>query len=172
MRPIYTAIALRCRWNCTKNSINFLICSCNTSTYIVQKVRFEAFMWINHERLSKEALDSVNIWLSDSCTSVRFKAIWGEIAWVSFIYLWDGTVPRHDDALSVFTSFLMDLWDGKHGNLSQVWELFFYLIKLVSWRFLCAIDPSNGSAAPCCAKVHNKYLLCSLHVKVCLRFYF
>lgn len=40
----------------------------------------------------------------------------------------------------------MDLWDGKHGNLSQAWELFFYLIKLVS-QFLCAIDPSNGFAA-------------------------
>lgn len=110
----------------------------------------------------------MNIWLSDSCTSVCFKAIWGEIAWVSLIYLWNGTVPWHDDALSV-TSFLMDLWDGKHRNLSQVWELFFYLIKLVSRRFLCAIDPSNGSAAPCCAKVHNKYLLCSLYVKICLK---
>lgn len=108
-------------------------------------------------------------WLTH--TWVRFKAIWGEIVWVSLIYLWDGTVPSHDDALSVFPSSLMDLGDGEHGNLSQVWELFFYLIKLVSRRFLCAIDPSNGSAAPCCAKVHNKYLLCSLHVKNLLWFF-
>lgn len=64
MRPIYTAIALRCRWNCTKNSINFVICSCNSSTYIVQKVRFEAFMWINLERLCKEAC----LWISDCLT--------------------------------------------------------------------------------------------------------
>lgn len=143
------------------------MCSCNTSTYKI-------FIWIDHKRLCKKKknnpLDSVNMGLSDSCTGVGFKAAWGEIAWVSLIYLWNETVPRHD-ALSVVLGFLMDLWDGKHGNLSQVWELFFCLIKLVSRRFLWAIDPSNGSAAPCCA-ITNIYSVHCIQKKTVLVFYF
>lgn len=44
-----------------------------------------------------------------------------------------------------------------------------YFSTWLNWfrrRFLCAIDPPNGFAPPRCAKVHNKYLFHSSHVKI------
>lgn len=61
-------------------------------------------------------------------------------------------LPPNDDgwALPVFSTLAFwwtDLWDRKHGNLSQAWELVFWSIKLDSCRTAVSIHlvdlPSN-----------------------------
>lgn len=67
----------------------------------------------------------------------------GATMW-EIVCLWDGKLPPNDDgwALPVFSTLAFwwtDLWDRKHGNLSQAWELVFWSIKLDSCRTAVSI---------------------------------